>query len=76
MLELELPELIEVVEDCSVCDGKGEVVDDWPRRANRPGEEQMMNCANCGGTGELVKEICHICQKSEFECKCFDGGAK
>jgi RecJ-like exonuclease len=65
------PQLIEVEIPCEQCDGKGTIVDEWPRRANRPGEEQRTICSNCQGNGFVMKEVCEACQKSETECRCY-----
>jgi hypothetical protein len=65
------PQLIEVEIVCEDCDGKGSVVDEFPRRANRPGEEQQTLCVNCGGNGFVMKEVCEACGKSENQCRCY-----
>lgn len=69
-LQVETPELIEVYDTCTKCEGKGYVVDEWPKRVNRPGEEQMITCTDCNGNGEVSKEICSGCKQSESECTC------
>lgn len=66
----EPPTLVDAFIDCPKCDGKGYVVDEWPKRVNRPAEEQMITCTNCNGNGEISKEVMSCCRKSEYNCTC------
>lgn len=70
MLETITPELIEKAIDCPDCGGTGYLVDNFPHRVNRPGEEQMIGCSQCGGVGEIVVEVCSACRLSDRECNC------
>lgn len=65
-----MPEIIQTFIDCSRCETKGTIPDDWPTRVNRPGEEQAITCPECRGLGEVAVEVCEQCRLPELNCPC------
>ena len=58
--------------DCEMCGGKGTIPDEWPKRANRPGEVQTVKCPTCDGTGEREIQVMTCCRTSDYECRCWE----
>lgn len=60
--------MVEVPVTCAVCNGKGQIrkTVDWSIY------EEVVDCSNCQGEGEVLVERCNNCQQSEDECHCLD----